>query len=93
MRWVHDLKTMTDTLRRHARVGWRKFPKLQAVGVEIVSTARATLFRMPDTFEVANPSGYFVSETIRKLNDDKELKKWSYFHSALRGARLGCQAQ
>ena len=76
------MKAMADTLRLHARSERPTFQQLHAVGMAIASATGATLFRRPGTFDVDNPSGYFVSEILRNLNDDKELKDWAYYHSA-----------
>ena len=84
VRWVRDLKAMADTLRLHARVERPTFQQLQAVGMTIVEATGSTLYRRPDTFNVHDPWGYFVSEILRKLNDDKELKDWAHYHSANR---------
>ena len=72
---------MTDTLRLYAKVGRPTFQQLQAVGMNVVTSTGETLYRRPDTFDMTSPTGYFVSEILRKLNDDKELKGWAYYHS------------
>ena len=81
VRWVQDLKAMTDTLRLYAKVERPTFQQLQAVGMTVVTSTGETLYRRPDTFDMTSPTGYFVSEILRKLNDGKELKDWAYYHS------------
>ena len=41
-----------------------------------------TLIRKPDTFGMGNPTGYFRSEIIRKLNDDKDMDGWNCYHDS-----------
>ena len=82
VRWVQDLRAMTDTLRLHAKVERPTFQQLQAVGVTIVDATGSTLYRRPDTFDVTNPQCYFVAEILRKLNDDKDLKDWAFYRSS-----------
>ena len=81
VRWVHDLKAMTDTLRLYAKVGRPTSQQLQAVGMTVVNSSGTTLFRRPDTFGMEGPTSYFVSEIMRKLNGDKELQDWTSYHT------------
>ena len=91
VRWVQDLKAMTDTLRLYAKVERPTSQQLQAVGMTVVTSTGETLYRRPDTFDMTSPTGYFVSEILRKLNDDKELKDWAYYHSGNGVTPRGCR--
>lgn len=80
-RWRQDFRAVEDTLRLYAKAERPTPQQLQAVGMTVVSATGMTLFRRPDTFDMTRPTSYFVSEIIRKLNDDKELQDRTYYHS------------
>ena len=82
VRWCQDLKAMTDTLRLHAKAERPTSQQLQAVGMAVVNATGMTLFRRPGTFDMTSTRSYFVSEILRKLNDDKELQDWAFYHTA-----------
>ena len=73
---------MADTLRLREKAERPTSPQLQAVGMTVVNATGMTLFRRLDTFDMSSPQSYFVSEILRKLNDDKELQDWAYYHTA-----------
>ena len=65
-RWIQELKESTNVLRLHAGVERPTFDQLKAVGMTVDPSTGSTVFRMPGTFKIRDPAGYFQTEIVRK---------------------------
>ena len=54
------------------------------IGRAIVQSAGLTVFQKPKAINLDGNSGYFQSDVVRRMLDDKELNSWSRY----RGSRI-----
>ena len=71
---------MTNVLRMHAQVERPTFAQLRSIGMTVVTSTGATVYQRPTTFRLTDPQGYFVTEIARRMNEEKELNDWNYYH-------------
>ena len=81
-RWAQELRDLTNLIRWHAKVERPTFEQIKMIGLTVVPSTGLTVFQKPTTFDLDNPSGYFLSEIVRKMMEDKELSSWSQYHGA-----------
>ena len=84
-RWVQELREMTNVLRTHAQVESPAFDQLRPIGMTVVTATGLTVFQRPTAFNLSGPKGYFVTEIVRRMNEEKELKELNSYHTG--GAR------
>ena len=72
---------MTNILRMHAQVERPTFAQLRPIGITVVAATGMTVYQRPNTFDLRDPHGYFVTEIVRRMNEEKELNDWNSYHS------------
>lgn len=85
-RLVQELREMTNALRLRAQVERPTFAQLRAIGMTVVTATGKTAYQRPTAFNLTGPSGYFATEIIRRVNEEKELNEWNSYHSSGRRA-------
>ena len=86
-RWTQELRDMTNVLRMRAQVERPTFSQLRPIGMTIVTATGITRHQRPKTFDLQDPHGYFVTEILRRMNEEKELNERKAYHSV--GGRTG----
>ena len=86
-RRAQELREMNNILRMHAQVGRPTFAQLRFIGMTVVTSTGRTAYRRPQTSNLKDPKGYFVTEIARRMTEEKELNEWNSYHLA--GQRLG----
>ena len=79
-RWGQEVRELTNVLRFHAGTERPTFDQLKAVGMAIREDTGLTVYQRPRTFDLVGPDGYFTTEVIRKLNQEKEATDWKLHH-------------
>ena len=80
-RWVQEMREMTNILRIHAQVEQPTFAQQRSIGVTVVTSTGETVYRLPKTPNLSDPAGYFVTEVVRMMHEEKELNEWNSYHS------------
>ena len=81
-RRTQEWRDLANLIRWRAKVERPTFEQIQMIGLTVVPSTGHAIFQRPTTFELDNPSGYFLSEIVRKMVDDKELSSLSQYHSS-----------
>ena len=77
--WVGTLKETVNHLCLLRKVERPTFEELKETGMSIDS-AGCNLFRLPDIFNLADPSGYFQHQLLGALGRDFERNKWDQYY-------------
>lgn len=75
------MRDLTNILRMHAQVERPTFAQLRSIGMTVVTATGRTVYQRPTTFDLADPMGYFVTEIVRRVNEEKELGEWTSYQS------------
>ena len=92
-RWCQEIRELTNVLRLHAGAERPTFDQLRAVGMTIRESTGQTIYQRPHTFDLKRPDGYFATEIMRKLLQEKEVTDWKLHHSGPRGRAPGPGAE
>ena len=79
-----EIVDLANILRLRVKVERPTFEQLKMIGVTIVQPSCLTVFRKPKACDLEDPSGFSLSEVVRRMLEDKELSSWSQY----RGARI-----
>ena len=94
-RWAQELKELTNQIRLHAKVERPTFEQIKLIGMTVIQSTGDALFQRPKAFDLDDPSGYSLSEIVRKMVADNELNSWPHYHSSSRSGnnrdRLGAR--
>ena len=80
---MQELRDLTNALRMHAQVERPTFAQLRGIGMTVVTSTGATVYKRPKTFMPSDPQGYLVTEIARRMNEEKELNDWNYYHGSV----------
>ena len=72
---------MTNMLRMHAQVELPTFAKLRSIGMTVIAATGRAVYQRPTTFDLAGPEGYFPTEIVSRMNEEKELNEWNSYRT------------
>ena len=81
-RRVQELRDMTNILRMHDQVERPTFAQLMSIGMTVITSTGKTVCPRPPTFDMAAPKGYFATEIVRRMNEEKDLNEWTSYHTS-----------
>lgn len=73
---------MANILRTHAQVERPTVAQLRAIGMTAATATGHTVYRRPTTFNLTDTKGYFATDIVRRMDEEKELGDRNPYHTS-----------